>query len=345
MNRALVDGIANTVLYEGYILYPYRPSVKNRQRWTFGGLCPEAYCREHDGEASSHQTAVLVRGAVNTAVEVIVRFLRLTARTVEEKVSDGCFRPVESLSVDGRLFHTWQEAEEREIPLVTVTLGELQTRSLDHPFTLPGRRWTELIHGSSGEVVGALVRTQRDITGHIEARAVEVTEGLFRLTVRVANCTPAEGEAWAGRDEALLSSLVSAHTLLSVHAGEFVSLLDPPDDCREAACTCRNVGVWPVLVGNEGQSDTLLAAPIILYDYPRVAPESSGDFFDGTEIDEMLTLRILTLTDEEKRVMAAVDERARGLLERTAMKAREHLPVLHGTIRGLRPVQEESERG
>ncbi len=43
MNRALVDQIASAVLYEGYILYPYRPSVKNRQRWTFGGLVPRAY--------------------------------------------------------------------------------------------------------------------------------------------------------------------------------------------------------------------------------------------------------------------------------------------------------------
>ena len=49
MNRALVDPIADAVLYEGYILYPYRPSVKNRQRWTFGGLYPEAYCQATGG--------------------------------------------------------------------------------------------------------------------------------------------------------------------------------------------------------------------------------------------------------------------------------------------------------
>ena len=44
MNQALVDRIVNAVLYEGYLLYPYRPSVKNRQRWTFGGLYPRSYC-------------------------------------------------------------------------------------------------------------------------------------------------------------------------------------------------------------------------------------------------------------------------------------------------------------
>src|SRR5262249_32310613 len=107
----------------------------------------------------------------------------------------------------------------------------------------------------------------------------------------------------------------------------------------------RNVGVWPVLVGAEGQTDTVLSSPIILYDYPQVAPESPGDFFDGTEIDEMLTLRVLTLTDEEKRAMAAVDERACELLARTEALAREQLLGLHGTVRGVRPVAEDGARG
>ena len=47
MNQGLVDQIAAAVLYEGYILYPYRPSVKNRRRWTFGGIVPRAYSQSH----------------------------------------------------------------------------------------------------------------------------------------------------------------------------------------------------------------------------------------------------------------------------------------------------------
>jgi hydrogenase maturation protease len=82
----------------------------------------------------------------------------------------------------------------------------------------------------------------------------------------------------------------------------------------------------------------MLSSPIILYDYPQIAPESPGDLFDATEIDEILTLRILTLTDDEKRAMASLDERARALLERTESIAREQLMGLHGTIRGLRPL-------
>jgi len=142
-----------------------------------------------------------------------------------------------------------------------------------------------------------------------------------------------------------LRALVSAHTILGVRGGEFVSLFDPPQRWREHAGSCRNVGVWPVLVGSEGQTDTMLSSPIILYDYPQVAKESPGDFFDGTEIDEMLTLRILTLTDEEKREMAAVDERARALLERTATMAQAQFQELHGTLRDLRPVPEASANG
>jgi hydrogenase maturation protease len=126
-----------------------------------------------------------------------------------------------------------------------------------------------------------------------------------------------------------------------VRGGAFVSLLDPPEPWGEAAAGCRNVGTWPVLVGEEGQTDLMLSSPIILYDYPQVAPESPGDLFDGTEIDEILTLRILTLTDEEKRTMAAVDERAQALLARTEGLGGEQLLRLHGAVRGLRPLPGE----
>jgi hydrogenase maturation protease len=142
-----------------------------------------------------------------------------------------------------------------------------------------------------------------------------------------------------------LRALASTHTILEVQDGEFVSLLDPPACWREAATACRNVGAWPVLVGDERQKDRMLAAPIILYDYPRVAPESPGDFYDGTEIDEMLTLRVLTLTDEEKRAMAGVDERASALLARTEALARGQLLGLHGALRSLRPTPGEDAHG
>jgi len=350
MTRALVDRIADAVLYEGYILYPYRPSVKNRQRWTFGGLYPEAYRQGQSNDPASNQTECLVSGSPTTIVHATVRFLHLTARIVGEITEplldwpagvEVPFRPVETLRVGDKHYHTWQEAELREVILPEMTLGELSASPKNRPFSFPDGRRSELVPGTSGDVAGILVRQQHAIEGGIEAEAVEVEEGLFRLRVRVVNRTPVE-EGCRCRDEAVLRSLVSTHVVLGVQDGEFVSLLDPPACWSEAAAACRNVGLWPVLVGAEGQKDTMLSAPIILYDYPQVAAESPGDFFDGTEIDEMLTLRILTLTTEEKQAMAAVDERAGTLLERTEALAFEQLLGLHGTLRDLGPMPKEN---
>jgi hypothetical protein len=349
MNRALVDPIADAVLYEGYILYPYRPSAKNRQRWTFGGLYPESYCRGRTGEASVQQTECLVRGSSGTTFEAVVRFLHLTARNVgaidppladwpegEEPAS----RPVERLRVGDKVVHSWQEAEEREAWPGEMALGELISRPRRSSFSFAGGRRLEPLREPDGGVVGVLIRERNAIDVVVDVAAVEVATGLYRLTLRVSNRTPLEEAAPLGRDEALLRCLASTHAILGVKGGEFVSLMDPPETVREAASACRNVGTWPVLVGAEEKAEMMLSSPIILYDYPKVAPESPGDYFDGTEMDEMLTLRIRTLADEEKRAMASVDERAGALLARTESMAREEMLGLHGTLRGLRAVPE-----
>jgi hypothetical protein len=351
MNQGLVDRVVNAVLYEGYILYPYRPSVKNRQRWTFGGLYPRAYSEaQPGGDAWSMQTQCLVAGKRDTVLEVKVRFLHLVDRTAGEITpplpawpGDGepNYRPVEMLQVGPRQYHTWQEAVEREVALGAWRLSDLHGRAQRREFTFAPRRELEPIRGAGGEVVGVLVRRQQAVAGDVELAAGPVEDGLFRVTVRVRNLTPLEDVDRTNRDEALLRSLVSTHTVLGVREGEFVSLLDPPGCWREAASGCGNLGTWPVLVGEEGERDTLLSSPIILYDYPQIAPESPGELFDSTEIDEILTLRILTLTDAEKEQMAAVDERARALLARTEALAREQLLGLHGTVRGLRPLPGE----
>ena len=355
MNRALVDPIANAVLYEGYILYPYRPSIKNRQRWTFGGLYPEPYVAANAGsDAAENRTECLVHGSPETTIEAAVRFLHLTDRRVGEvdppladwpATGDPPSRAVETLRVGDRLFHSWQEAEEREVVLGAVTLGDLTARPQSLAFTFPGGRRSEPVRGTAGEVVGLLVREQQAISGALEASAVRAAEGLYRVTLRVANRTPMADAASKSRDDALMRTLVSTHAVLGVRRGEFVSLLDPPDRWRDAAVACRNVGTWPVMVGEEGRNEMMLSSPIILYDYPQIAPESQGDFFDGTEIDEMLTLRVLTMTDEEKSAMAAVDGRAGALLARVEGLAREQLHGLHGTVRSLRPTSGGGSHG
>jgi hypothetical protein len=352
MNRELVDPIATAVLYEGFILYPYRPSVKNRHRWTFGGLYPEAYCRSQGGgDSSSSRTECLIEGHPETIVEAVVRFLQLTARKVGEvaqppagsdSVSEPPSRLVESLRIGGRLFQSWQEAEEREAVLDAARLGDLAVRPRRQRFRFPGGRRWEPVRDEDGGIVGVIVRQQESIEMELEAASAQAAGGLYRLTLRVTNRTEPEAPAALSRDDALLATMASTHAILGVGDGRFVSLMDPPECWREQAAACRNVGTYPVLVGTEGGRDMMLSSPIILYDYPQVAAESRGDFFDGTEIDEMLTLRVLTLTDQEKGEMAAVDERACALLARVEGMAREQLLSLHGTLRDVRPVEGEA---
>ena len=305
MDLKLVERIANAVLYEGYLLYPYRPSaIKNRQRFNFGVVYPRDYGLAHD-ELFCVQTECLATSDWRMAFDVRLRFLHLTER-------EG-----------------WQEAVEREVSAPALRMDDLLVEPLQMSFAFPTKR-------SSGALCDPGMRgKQEPINGNIEIAGRQVSERLFKITTRVLNLTSLADAPAVSRDEVLKRSLVSAHTILSARGGEFISLLDPPESLREMAGSCRNIGTYPVLVGAEGERDTILSAPIILYDYPQIAPESAGDLFDGTEIDELLTLRILTLTDEEKREMRDGDERARRILERTEAMPAEQLMKLHGAARDL----------
>ena len=353
MNLAVVEKIAKAVLYEGYMLYPYRPSsVKNQQRWNFGVLCPQSYSEAQKGtEAWTMQTECLVEGPL-ARVEVLVRFLQLVARSIGELTSpmselpqDGVpeFRLVERLAIDGRVYQPWQEAVEREVILPALEVRELVQTPLSQPFAFSATKEFEYLRDGEGPIGGVIIRDQSALAGVVEVNCESIGDDIFRIRVIIRNTTPFTVTAETVRDEALLRSLVSAHTILGVEDGLFISLLAPPGRLIEAAANCRNVGTWPVLVGDEGQRDTVLSSPIILYDYPQIAPESAGDLFDGTEIDEILSLRIMTLTDDEKLEMRQSDERARQMLERTETMPMEQLMKLHGVLRGLRPLKEEAQ--
>ena len=179
---------------------------------------------------------------------------------------------------------------------------------------------------------GAVVRTWQPLAGALHVSAAPLGDGLYRLTARIENTTP-----WPGgpREAALRRAFCSTHTVLRARGGAFVSLTDPPPHRRSAAGACENRGTWPVLVGEPGEHQTLLSSPIILEDHPRIAPESPGDLFDGGEIDQLLTLNILSLTEEEKDEVRASDPRAREVLDRTEALSPRELMRLHGrTVRG-----------
>lgn len=335
------------------MLYPYRPSsVKNQQRWNFGVLCPRSYSEMQNGsEAWTMQTECLLEASSLTGIEVRIRFLQLVARTVGELKTPVAellqgetpnFQRVEKLSVNGRAYEPWQEAVEREVVLPVFNIEALRHTGLKRPFIFLEGKEFEPLRESGGGIVGVLVRERNSLQGEVELTATRLDDGIFKIGVHIRNTTPFEVSDNTGRESALLSALVSTHTILGVQDGRFVSSLAPADEMKEFVGSCKNVGTWPVLVGEEGDRDTLLSSPIILYDYPQIAPESAGDLFDGTEIDEILSLRIMTLTDEEKREMSQSDERARQMLERTEAMPVEHLMKLHGVLRGLRPLREET---
>jgi hypothetical protein len=330
MNLARVDQIAKAVLYEGYMLYPYRPSsVKNQQRWNFGVVYPRDYSQAQGGEEPcSMRTECLVYGKAGTILEVRVRFLHLGMRSVRASAEAG-----RSSLPDG-----WQEAVEREVSLPEYVLGIPSHEALEYAFMFPSQ--SQLPSQNDGEREAAQLQ-QQAVEGVVIVSGQRVGEDLFKVSVDVQNVTPVDPQG-ADREAELMQSLVSTHVILGVKDGEFASLLEPPAELQELASSCQNVGAWPVLVGEPGQRDTVLASPIILYDYPQIAPESAGDLFDGTEIDEILSLRIMTLTDEEKREIRESDDRAREILDRTEAMPAEQFMKLHGVMRGLRPLKEDA---
>jgi hypothetical protein len=310
MNADVVEKIADAVLYEGYVLYPYRPSaLKNRQRFNFGVLYPREYSEVQSGaDAYEMRTEFLAAADATATIEAKIRFLQMAARD------------------------EWQEGLERGVLLPACDLQSMAAIPFTHRFTFEGAKDAE---GRCSEAIEA----------EAELSAVPFDTRIFKVSLVVRNRTSLENAAQRTRDEALLRSMVSVHSILQVTGGEFISSLDPPEQFKNAVKACKNLGTWPVLAGVEGQRDLIFSAPIILYDYPQIAPESDGDLCDGLEIDEILSLRILTMTDAEKQEVRSGDQRARRILERTEMMPAEHFQKLHGALRGLKPTGLQPVRG
>ena len=320
---------ADAVLYEGYLLYPYRATArKNQVRWQFGVLGPPGAAAAGVGEESGLAVQCLVQSpAPGAAVTVHLRFLQLQRR-VAERADDGGWTPVDELRCGDDSWTSWDEAVPVERELGPLALATLRA----------GHEVVVAVEG--GELVeplpgGRLVRRRWPVRAAV-ALAVEDDGGFARLSVSVTNV----GAATTDRDAAIRSSLIGAHLLLVGHGARFVSVIDPPGDAREAAARCEQRRCWPVLAGDGapgGQtSDVVLASPIILYDHPAVAPESAGAMFDSTEIDEILTLRVMTLTDDEKAAARATDPAAAAIIDRCEQMTPAQLQQLHGVMRDPR---------
>jgi hypothetical protein len=348
MNQSLIDTVVHAVLYEGYILYPYRASAKkNRQRFTFGRVYPEAFHLAQNGaEPCSMQTQCLVEGPSSATLEIVVRFLHPMTRDIGAMATPlrklpaldnpDFFHVVPELEIDGQLHLGWQEVVERTVRLPVMVLGELCAHPQTVPFTFAAARSIEPILDRNARIAGVIVRRQEGLEGTVELSAEPVNASVVKVTVRICNRTPVPPSVMTDDNEIVMRTFTSTHTILSAQGAEFLSLTDPPPSYAQLAETCKNLGTWPILVGDEQkqQRDTMVSSPIILYDYPKIAPQSPGDLFDSGEIDEILTLRIMTMTDEEKREMRSVDAQARRILERTESLPSEDLLKMHGVMRG-----------
>ncbi|HEX4533020.1 MAG TPA: hypothetical protein VH000_02220, partial [Rhizomicrobium sp.] len=338
-----VRTVADAILYEGYILYPYRKSsLKNQQRWTFGGLFPRSYALRGGGDRWTMTCECLLRGDAQTRLRLQLRFLQVAARRIARlaapvrTLDTGALPPhaeVEGMDINGRSYTPWDEAVPREEVVLAGRLEELAANPLIRDFFYSADTGVEPIAAGDGLVRGLILRQTESVAVRLTLSAEPVAPDAFRLRAVVENITALDVPAGLKRDAAAPFATASNHLILSVEGGAFVSLTDPPADLAEAAKACANDGCWPVLAGADGATDTVLAAPIILYDYPRIAAESQSDLFDGTEIDEILILRILTMTDAEKREMASGDARARDLLAKLESLTPDDLGKLHGTWR------------
>ena len=309
--------VADAVLYEGYVLYPYRASSgKNRARWQFGVLAPRPFAEADGSERWSATAGLVVETGADATLDVTVRFLHVQAR---------------SAAADGSA-PAWDEAVEREVDLAGIDLRA------------PGRHEVPVALPAAVEEGGGVTRSREPVDGRVVVTVGDVHGPWPLATVHVAveNLT-GWCELGGHRDDVVRRSLVGVHALLHVHDGGFVSPRDAPEFAAAAVRSCTNDGLWPVLVGEEGDRSTVLAAPIIVDDHPQVAPESQGDMCDATEIDEILALRVLTLTDEEKAEARATDVRAAAILDRVDAFPPEVFERLHGAVRSLRPAAATDE--
>jgi hypothetical protein len=336
--------IADAVLFEGYLLYPYRASApKNRARWQFGVAAPPRWAKVRGTDTDVLEVTFLVEAERDAEIAGQLRFLHLRRRRVEQAASGGHrFVAVPSLEVGSRLYLPWEEGDVREVAIGAL-LSAGPTAGAVTSFRFPGTIETQPLKDADGVLHGRVVREALPLSGRVIIEATRLSDRLHRIKARVENhsdFTRLDGP----REEAMRASLLGTHLLLAAQGGRFLSLVDPPPFAQAAAKACKNVGLFPVLVEEDAGQDVLLASPIILEDHPRVAPESRGDFYDSSEIDELLTLRTMTLTEVEKREMRATDDRAAAILDRVEGSPTQRLSDdtladtlsrLHGTFRDM----------
>jgi hypothetical protein len=260
--------LVDSLLYEGYALYPYTPSaIKNATPTPFGIAYPPGYAAECPGAFDHARLDCLAEPGPGGMVSATVRYLVMSGGG--------------------------HEASERQVEVGPVAIGERATVPID------GGRCTvrsELLQ-DGGAVVRCCVHNQ-----------AEVSPGLTR-------------------GEALRHSLLSMQILLRISDGRFLSPLEGGG---------QSINTYPVLVGRA--DECVLGTTIVLPDHPQLAPESRGNLFDGTEIEEALLLHVQALSDDERAEIERADPAVAQMVARAAAATPEDIMALHGRVTVRDPV-------
>lgn len=318
LSTSMTEDIARTLLYEGYALYPYhRSSVKNQKPVPFGVVYPQEYHVHNSYAHAQMQTQCIVKGSGQFSISLAVRFLQLQKITIENK----------ELNVEGKQAG-WQTVER------TISTGDLDVAGLVKCRKEIPVAFDELVEkNGEAKIDTTRVISSSAITGTItmEALSLENVPGAFRITIIITNTTPVKNAISATRDDIFFLSFLSTHTILNT-TGEFISHQNP-GVWKAAIEECLNLNTWPILM--EESNRTLLSSPIILYDYPRINPQSAGDLFDSTEIEEALLLHVAMLSEDEKKRIAQSDEKLKAMLAKVSAVTPGELVSFHSVLKNI----------
>ena len=283
-----LERLVDSLLYEGYALYPYTPgATKNAMPTPFGIVYPPDYAK-----LGSH-TFDLIRIECVLCHEVGAK-LRGTARFLQPSGER-------------------HEGVQRRVEIDPIAVEQLLGDGVGTEFSF------ERGDGSPR------------LAGRARLRAERVDDGLTRVRMCVHNSSQLDvpGEE-LDRPAALLASMLSTHLVLEVEGGKFVSPLERFGEIGEAVSACSNVNTWPVLASQD--DDAVMGAAMFLPDHPKIAPESLGNLFDNTEIEEALLLHVQTLSDSEREQISEQDPKVREMIERAEQATPEQMMGLHGRM-------------
>ena len=345
-SESLLERITKTVLYEGYSLYPYyRSSAKNSKPVPFGAVYPRQFVKHNPDVHSTTQTQCIIKGTDDTEIEITVRFLQLRNRQLlkidHDEYGPGQFRPTDSIKEGDATYHSGWEGVERELNLGTHTISTIVDNKVEKDIAFESEKANDIIYGENGTVAGNVIISQSKINGTITASADPAGDNKngFKITVQISNTTSVDNSEKLSRNDSYKLSFLSTHTILKTEEGAFISQTDPKQNWEKIVEACDNINTWPILI--EKDYKTMLSSPIVLYDYPEIAPESMGDMFDGTEIEEALVLHMATMPEEEKQKIDKGDPKMKAMMERVESVTPEEIMSLHGGFKEVKPDNSE----